>query len=97
MPEKIQLGVNVDHVATLRQARMTRYPDPLTAALIAERSPDAIRAGKKLINEAWEHIPAQALRQEAELQIAVMAGANQKEAVLANMEKRPPNFADPDV
>jgi pyridoxine 5-phosphate synthase len=34
----IHLGVNVDHVATLRQARMTRYPDPLTAALIAEQS-----------------------------------------------------------
>ncbi len=34
----IRLGVNVDHVATLRQARGTRYPDPVTAALIAEQS-----------------------------------------------------------
>ncbi len=34
----IALGVNVDHVATLRQARGTRYPDPVTAALIAEQS-----------------------------------------------------------
>ncbi len=34
----IHLGVNVDHVATLRQARLTRYPDPLTAALIAEQA-----------------------------------------------------------
>jgi pyridoxine 5-phosphate synthase len=34
----IHLGVNVDHVATLRQARHTRYPDPITAALIAEQS-----------------------------------------------------------
>ena len=33
----IHLGVNVDHVATLRQARGTRYPDPVTAALLAER------------------------------------------------------------
>lgn len=32
-----RLGVNVDHVATLRQARRSRYPDPLAAALIAER------------------------------------------------------------
>ena len=31
----IRLGVNVDHVATLRQARGTRYPDPVEAALIA--------------------------------------------------------------
>ena len=34
----IHLGVNVDHVATLRQARGTRYPDPVTAALIAEQA-----------------------------------------------------------
>ena len=34
----ILLGVNVDHVATLRQARGTDYPDPLDAALLAERS-----------------------------------------------------------
>lgn len=33
-----RLGVNVDHVATLRQARRARYPDPLAAALIAERA-----------------------------------------------------------
>src|SRR3990167_9795095 len=30
------LGVNIDHVATLRQARGTRYPDPLEAAFIAQ-------------------------------------------------------------
>ena len=33
----IRLGVNVDHVATLRQARRTTYPDPLEAAQAAER------------------------------------------------------------
>ncbi len=32
------LGVNIDHVATLRQARGTRYPDPLYAAQIVEQS-----------------------------------------------------------
>jgi len=32
------LGVNIDHVATLRQARGTRYPDPIQAALIAEQA-----------------------------------------------------------
>lgn len=32
----IKLGVNIDHVATLRQARGTTYPDPIEAALIAE-------------------------------------------------------------
>ncbi|HEY8554828.1 MAG TPA: pyridoxine 5'-phosphate synthase [Burkholderiales bacterium] len=34
----IELGVNVDHVATLRQARGTRYPDPVHAALLAEQA-----------------------------------------------------------
>ena len=32
------LGVNVDHVATLRQARRTAYPDPVVAALMAEEA-----------------------------------------------------------
>jgi len=32
----LELGVNIDHVATLRQARGTPYPDPVKAALLAE-------------------------------------------------------------
>ena len=32
----IELGVNIDHVATLRQVRGTAYPDPVRAALLAE-------------------------------------------------------------
>lgn len=35
---RVLLGVNVDHVATLRQARGTRYPDPVYAAMIAEEA-----------------------------------------------------------
>lgn len=35
---RILLGVNIDHVATLRQARGTRYPDPVKAALDAEQA-----------------------------------------------------------
>jgi pyridoxine 5-phosphate synthase len=34
----IKLGVNIDHVATLRQVRGAPYPDPLYAALVAEQS-----------------------------------------------------------
>lgn len=34
----IELGVNIDHVATLRQARGTTYPDPIAAALLAEQN-----------------------------------------------------------
>ena len=40
----IDLGVNIDHVATLRNARGTVYPDPLKAALLAEQ------AGADVIN-----------------------------------------------
>ncbi len=36
--QKILLGVNIDHVATLRQARGTKYPDPIQAALVAEQA-----------------------------------------------------------
>ena len=36
MPAGLQLGVNVDHVATIRQARGTRFPDPVLAASLAE-------------------------------------------------------------
>ena len=37
-PPRILLGVNIDHIATLRQARGTRYPDPIQAALLAEEA-----------------------------------------------------------
>jgi pyridoxine 5-phosphate synthase len=36
--QSIELGVNIDHVATLRQARGTPYPDPIKAALMAEQA-----------------------------------------------------------
>ncbi|MEH6490826.1 pyridoxine 5'-phosphate synthase [Halopseudomonas sp.] len=35
---RVLLGVNIDHVATLRQARGTRYPDPVQAAIEAEQA-----------------------------------------------------------
>lgn len=34
----IELGVNIDHVATLRQQRLTAYPDPVRAAVLAEEA-----------------------------------------------------------
>lgn len=38
MNKQILLGVNIDHVATLREARGTRYPDPVQAAIDAEEA-----------------------------------------------------------
>jgi len=37
-PEVLELGINIDHVATLRNARGTIYPDPLRAAALAEEA-----------------------------------------------------------
>lgn len=36
--QRLQLGVNIDHIATLRQARGTRYPDPVQAAILSEEA-----------------------------------------------------------
>ena len=36
--QRVYLGVNIDHVATLRQARGSRYPEPVQAALLAEQA-----------------------------------------------------------
>ncbi|KTC94092.1 pyridoxine 5'-phosphate synthase [Legionella erythra] len=38
MTKEILLGVNIDHIATIRQARGTRYPDPVQAAMEAEEA-----------------------------------------------------------
>ena len=35
---EIYLGVNIDHIATLRNARGTQYPDPVQAAFVAEQA-----------------------------------------------------------
>ncbi|HSB97351.1 MAG TPA: crotonase/enoyl-CoA hydratase family protein [Spongiibacteraceae bacterium] len=74
--------------------------DPLAAALamattIANKSPDAIRAAKKLINDYRSTSVADGLRREAQTQIGLLFGPNQLEAVAAKMEKRAPQFSDP--
>ena len=75
------------------------HDDPLAAALeaaaaIRVKSPDAIRAMKRLFNSAWRLGDAEALALEAELQLGVMGKKNQLEAVMANMQKRAPEFDD---
>jgi enoyl-CoA hydratase/carnithine racemase len=62
---------------------------------IAERSPDAVRAAKKLLNTALLGSVADGLLLETELQTALVRGENQREAVRANLEKRAPRFRDP--
>lgn len=74
--------------------------DPLAAALelaceIAEKSPDAIRAGKRLWNQAVRVDLESGLRLEEETQLQLIGSPNQLEAVRANFEKRDAEFVDP--
>jgi pyridoxine 5-phosphate synthase len=62
----IALGVNIDHVATLRQARRGRYPDPLHAALTAEMAgADSITLH---LREDRRHVQIQDVRAVRDLQ-----------------------------
>lgn len=73
--------------------------DPLAVAFamargIAARSPQAIRASKRLLNEAWRADARTGLELEEALQITLLGSADNVEAVNAAMQKRAPVFAD---
>jgi pyridoxine 5-phosphate synthase len=72
----IKLGVNIDHVATLRQARGTRYPDPVQAALEAEQAgADAItlhlREDRRHIQEQDVEVLRRLVQTRMNLEMAV--------------------------
>lgn len=72
----IELGVNIDHVATLRQARGTTYPDPVKAALLAEQAgADAItlhlREDRRHIQDRDVEVLRQRLTTRMNLECAV--------------------------
>jgi len=74
--------------------------DPLAQALqmahdIAARSPDAIRAGKRLLNASLSLGARDLLIAESVEQQALIGGRHQVEAVQANIERRPPRFDPP--
>ena len=74
--------------------------DPLAEALqmaheIATKSPDAIRAGKRLLNASLAHSAAELLIAESVEQQALIGSPNQREAVKANIERRAPQFSAP--
>ena len=74
----IRLGVNIDHVATLRQARGTRYPDPIQAALEAEQAgADAVtlhlREDRRHIQERDVELLRGVLQTRMNLEMAVTA------------------------
>lgn len=72
----IQLGVNIDHIATLRQARGTRYPDPVKAAMDAEQAgADSItlhlREDRRHIQERDVNLINDVLQTKMNLEMAV--------------------------
>jgi enoyl-CoA hydratase/carnithine racemase len=74
--------------------------DPHAAALelaeeIASRSPDAVRSGKRLLNDSWTASAAESLALEEELQRALIGSPNQIAAVTAAMTREPAAFSDP--
>jgi len=76
MNPRVLLGVNVDHVATLRQARGTRYPDPVQAALLAEEAgADGItihpREDRRHIQERDVRLLKEVLQTRMNLEMAV--------------------------
>lgn len=95
----IFLGVNIDHIATLRQARNTRYPSPVEAALVAETAgADSItlhlREDRRHIQDADVAILRQLLKTKMNLEMAVtdemlaIAVATQPQDVCLVPEKR---------
>jgi enoyl-CoA hydratase/carnithine racemase len=75
--------------------------DPRAEALayareVANRNPHAIRAGKRLLNLMEHADQHEILLEESREQTALIGSANQVEAVMSNLQKRAPAFADAD-
>ncbi len=75
-PSQILLGVNIDHIATLRQARGTRYPDPVKAAMEVEQAgADSItlhlREDRRHIQERDVNLINEVLQTRMNLEMAV--------------------------
>ena len=75
MPETMFLGVNIDHIATLRQARMAPEPDPVQAAVFAELGgADGItfhiRSDRRHINERDVELLARTVKTHLNVEMA---------------------------
>ncbi|MGH7873245.1 MAG: pyridoxine 5'-phosphate synthase [Candidatus Binatia bacterium] len=88
----IRLGVNVDHIATVRQARLAEVPDPVEAALLAERAGAGgitvhLREDRRHIQERDVQRLRERLRTQLNLEMAVTP------AMVAFAEKLRPDHA----
>jgi enoyl-CoA hydratase/carnithine racemase len=99
--ELVYTGRTVEAAEALELGLLTRIEDdPLAAARelaeeIAAKSPDAIRAAKRALNEAHGAPAAEGLALEEELQRALLGSPNQIAAVQAALSKQPAEFEDP--
>ena len=99
--ELIWTGREVDGDEALRLGLATRVSDdPHGAAMelattIASKSPDAIRAGKRLVEAAYAEDFAIAFAKEREEIFALIGSPNQTESVTAWFEKRDADYVDP--
>ena len=66
-----------------------------TAREIASKSPDAVRAAKRILNDAVQVDAKTGLTQESVEQGRLIGSPNQVEAVMSNLQKRAPTYADP--
>ena len=87
---KIRLGVNIDHVATVRNARGENYPSPLRAALLAQKNgADSVtihlREDRRHINETDLKIIKKKLKIPLNLEIAAT-----KEMLKIALKRKPP-------
>lgn len=95
-------GRNVSGAEAVELGLATRVSDdPLAEALslaheIAGKSPHAIRAGKRLLNEAAKRSTADGFAAERVEIGALIGSPNQREQITAFFEKRDPVFADPE-
>ncbi len=87
---EIHLGVNIDHIATLRQARGTTYPDPIHAAAVAEHAGASgitihLREDRRHIQDRDVYTLAKTIQTRMNLEMAVT-----EEMIAIAAEVKPP-------
>lgn len=88
MQDSVRLGVNVDHIATIRQARKTREPDPVAAAVLAETAgADGITIHLRGDRRHIQERDVQILRQVVQTRLNLEMAANPQMVTIASAQK----------
>lgn len=90
---RIVSGDEAHQLGLVTKISETPFDDAMAMARdIASKNPDAISYGKYLLQETWHGEALDGLRVEEALQTKVLARKNQMEAVMAQLQKRAPQF-----